>query len=264
MKKKVLNEDEVIERKKLRGKGEEYRKGLDYDDGNKIVSWFGNFVQLIENYGIKRMIQAFILIVACISFMIFANAMNNEEIIESWLTREIDIHAEGTDIRTEITPKVNASLIKMMYELEGDRVSVLEMHNGKENPTSLPFDFSDMTYEETRGKVPYIADEYEDMNMSKYTFPQYLYEHRTFIGTIDEIYEIDKKLALRLELNGIKYVGIILIRTTTDIGFLMASYTHDPSKSREDIYAELTYYVQEIGSYLDYLKQLDLRTRKII
>jgi hypothetical protein len=96
-----------------------------------------------------------------------------------------------------------------------------------------------MTYEETRGKIPYIADEYEDMNMSKYTFPQYLYDHRTFIGTIDEIYEIDKKLALRLDANSIKYVGIILIRTTTDIGFLMVSYTHEPSKTREEIYAEL-------------------------
>jgi hypothetical protein len=41
----------------------------------------------------------------------------------------------------------------------------------------------------------------------------------------------------------------------------MVSYTHEPTLSREDIYAELTYYVQEIGTYLDYIKQLELRTK---
>ena len=262
MKKKVLNEEEVTERKKLRGKGEEYRKGLDYEDGNKVVKWFGSFVQLIDNYGIKRMIQAFILIVACVSFMIFANAMNNEEIIESWLTREIDIHAEGTDIRTEITPKVNASLIKMMYELEGDRTCVLEMHNGKENPTSLPFNYCDMTYEQTRDRIPYIAEEYEDLNMSKFEFPYYLYEHKIFVGSIDDIYNLDKKLAMRLEMNDVKYVGIVVIRGTDDIGFLMVSYLDKPTVTDETITTTLIYYVQEVGAYLDYHVQSERRKNK--
>lgn len=246
---------------------------LDYEDSGKMVGWLERITNIISTYGMKRVLQAFLLIVMTLVLLLTVNALYNqstmdkvivktEEILDEKLKGDDLDHEIGTSIRREVTPKISKTLVRMLYELDADRVCILEMHNGKENPTSLPFDFSDMTYEETRGKIPYIADEYEDMNMSKYTFPQYLYNHRTFIGTIDEIYEIDKKLALRLDANSIKYVGIILIRTTTDIGFLMVSYTHEPSKTREEIYAELTYYVQEIGSYLDYLKQLDLRTRK--
>ena len=52
--------------------------------------------------------------------------------------------------------------------MNADRVSVLEMHNGKENPTSLPFLYCDMTYEETRDHVPYVAEEYEDFSTNVY------------------------------------------------------------------------------------------------
>ena len=98
--------------------------------------------------------------------------------------------------------------------------------------------------------------------MSKYTFPSYIYEHRFFIGSIEEIYNLDKKLALRLDGNDVKYVGIILVRTSVDIGFLMVSYNQIPELTRDDIYAHLSYYAQEIGSYLDYEKQKELKDRK--
>lgn len=242
----------VQKRKKIYGKKDEDRKSLDYDDGSKIVNWYGSVVKLISEHGMFKMLQALALIVITVFFIMFANAMNNEEIIEKYLIAETDIHTEGTNIRTEISPKVNNSMLKLMYELEADRVSVLEMHNGKENPTSLPFIYCDMTYEHTRDKIPYISEEYEDLNMAKFTFPYYLYEHKIFIGSLEEIYEIDKRLAMRLELNNTKYIGIIIVRGSEDIGFLMVSYMEKPEITDEKIHDCLIYYVQEVGAYLDY------------
>ena len=246
------NTENVQKRKKIYGKRDEDRKSIDYEDGNKIVSWYGNLVNLISEHGMTKMLQAFVLIVISVFFLMFANALNNEEIIEKYLTTEIDIHSEGTDIRTEVSPKVNNSLLKLMYELEADRVSVLEMHNGKENPTSLPFIYCDMTYEHTKDRIPYVSEEYENLNMAKFTFPYYLYDHKIFIGSLEEVYKIDKRLAMRLELNGIKYIGIIIIRGSDDIGFLMISYLEKPDITDEKIHDNLIYYVQEIGAYLDY------------
>ena len=253
-KEKLKNEDENLQKKKRReyGKKDEYRKGIDYEDGNKIVNWYGNIVELISEYGMGKMLQAFLLIVASVFFLLFANALNNEEIIEQWITRESDDHAIGTNIRTEISPKVNNSLLKLMYELDADRVSVLEMHNGKENPTSLPFIYCDMTYEHTKGKLPYVSEEYEDLNMAKFTFPYYIYDHKYFIGSIEEVFEIDKRLAMRLDMNNVKYMGIIIIRGTNDIGFLMVSFNEKPEITDEVIRENLSYYVQEVGAYLDY------------
>jgi hypothetical protein len=88
--------------------------------------------------------------------------------------------------------------------------------------------------------------------MSKFQFPSFLYKNKIFYGTVDDIMEIDKKLGLRLEMNDVKYIGMILIRTNIDIGFMTISWLEEPEMSRDAIIADLTYYVQEIGTYLDY------------
>ena len=249
----LLEENENLQKKKkLRGKSEAKRRSLDIDDGGKIVSWYDSLVRLISEHGMKRMLQAFVLIVASVSFLMFANALNNEEIIEQWLIRENEAHVTGTEIRNDISPKVQHTLTKMLYEMKADRTCVLEMHNGKENPTSLPFMYCDMSFEYTRDRIPYVSEEYENLNMSRFTFPHYIYENKFFVGDIAEIYTIDKKLAMRLETNDVKYAGIVMIHTTQDIGFLMVSYIEKPDLTDDQIYAYLSYYVQEIGVCLDY------------
>lgn len=254
MGKEVLNDnnENVQKRKKIYGKKDEDRRSLDVDDGGKVISWYSSIVKLISEHGMWKMLQALGLIVISVFFLMFANALNNEEIIEQWLIKNDDVHTEGTNIRNEVSPKVNNVLLKMMYELNADRVCVLEMHNGKENPTSLPFIYCDMTYEHTRDRIPYVSDEYEDLNMAKFTFPYYLYEHKLFIGSVEEIYSIDKRLAMRLDMNNVKYVAIIYVRGSSDIGFLMVSYMDKPNVSNEKIHDSMIYYVQEIGAYLDY------------
>ena len=154
---------------------------LDYEDSNKMVGWLERLTNIISTYGMKRVLQAFLLVVMTLILLLTVNALYNqstmdkviiktEEILEEKLKdSEID-HEIGTTIRREVTPKISKTLVRMLYELDADRVCILEMHNGKENPTSLPFLYCDMTYEEVREHVPYISDEYENLNMSKFYF----------------------------------------------------------------------------------------------
>lgn len=249
--------DNELNELKERVNSSPYHRRLDMDDGAKVVGWFERIVQIVHTYGMKTVCFTFLTVAAFIALIMFANALDNQQVIEKWLIGQEKEHVIGSNIRKEINPKVTKSMTKFLYKMDADRVCVLEMHNGKENPTSLPFVYCDMTYEETRDSIPYISEEYVDLNMSKYNFPVYLYKHRYFIGNVDEVYKIDKKLALRLEANGVKYCGIILLRTNIDIGFLMISYLKEPTISDNTILAELSYYVQEIGSYLDYAKQLE-------
>ncbi|MBR6516961.1 MAG: hypothetical protein IKT40_09025 [Bacilli bacterium] len=235
----------------------ENRRRMEFDDGTKVVNWVENIVSLISRYGMKKLLQALFLVASVVCFIMFVNAVDNQKIIEEWIKKEPEIHEVGANIRKEVTPQISKALVRMLYVIEGDRVAILEMHNGKENPTSLPFLYCDMTYEETKDRVPYVSDEYEDLNMSKFNFITYIYENRYFIGTIEEIYSIDKKLAMRMELNNVKYCGIMLIRTNVDIGFLMVSYLNEPTINEHKILAELSYYAQEVGTYLDYTKQVE-------
>lgn len=240
------------------------KRRLDFDDGAKVVNWLERIVSLIQNYGMKKIIQALLLIASIIFFVMFVNAIDNQKIIENFIAKQPITHDYGAQIRKEITPKINNTLVKMLYSMGGDRVSILEMHNGKENPTALPFLYCDMTYEETVDRVPYVSEEYENLNMSKFNFPSYLYENRFFIGSIEEIYDIDKKLAMRMDMNGVKYAGIILLHSNVDIGFLMISYLNEPTLSKEKVYANLSYYAQELSTYLDFKTQQEIRDKKKI
>ena len=248
----MLNE----ETSKVRGKGH-IKREINLEESEKVISWYANIVELINRYGISKLLQAFSLIVLTVSFLMFANAFHNEEVIEKWLVEKEKAHDDGTKMRNEINPEVNKLLIKLLYEVGADRACVIEMHNGKENPTSLPFNFCDMTYEQTRERVPYISDEYENLNMSKYTFPYYVYSNSYYIGDVESVFQIDKRLAMRLEVNDVKYIGMIIIRGTSDIGFLMVSFFEKPEISDEKLRSVLIYYVQEVGFYLDYAARVN-------
>lgn len=260
MKEEEINDTELEElEERVEERKTTQRRTLDMDDGGKVINWFERLVQIVDKYGFKTIVLTFLLITSSIGLVMLANAIENQHVIEKWLSSDNTTHTIGTDIRKEINPKVTKTMTKLLYKMEADRISILEMHNGKENPTALPFIYCDMTYEETTDMIPYVSEEYVDLNMSKFTFPSYLYKHRYFIGSVEEIYSIDKKLAMRLEANNVKYCGIILIRTNIDIGFLMLSYMEKPTKSNDLILAELSYYVQEIGTYLDYAKQVEIK-----
>ena len=217
-----------------------------------IFGWVEKFLFLIHNYGFKKILQALMLIGLCVTFILVYNTVKEENLIKDIITQESDIHSTASEVRKEVDPKITKTLTRMLYSMNADRVSVLEMHNGKENPTSLPFLYCDMTYEETRDNISYVSEEYEDLNMSKFQFPSFLYKNKIFYGSVEEIIEIDKKLGLRLEMNDVKYIGMVLIRTNTDIGFVTISWMEEPDMTRDAIIADLTYYVQEIGTYLDY------------
>lgn len=231
------------------------RRVLDMNDGEKMVGWFERIVMIVDKHGWLKVLSVFAFVVFMVASLMFMNAIDNQNVMERWIEKKETEHAIGKDIRQKIDPKVSESMIKILYTMQADRVSILEMHNGKENMTSLPFLYCDMTYEKTLDGVPYVSEEYENLNMSKFSFPDYLYKNKYFIGEIETIYAIDKKLAMRLETNNVKYCGIALIRTNIDIGFLMVSFSEKPKMDDTEILSDLLYYVQEIGTYLDYAKQ---------
>lgn len=227
------------------------------NDGDRPINWLEKIVGLIDKFGfIKIICTILILFVAYFGWNLMS-AINYEQMAEQIVKTKAIEHTTASAIRLKNNPKVMLALTRMLNDLDGDRASVLEMHNGKENPTSLPFIYCDMTYEETRGKIPYVSEEYENLNMSKFTFPTYLWKNRYFVGTVEELYEIDKKLASRLEMNDVKYFGIMIMKNEIEIGFLMISYNEIPTEfEAHDIHVKLSDYAQEISFYLDLNKNV--------
>lgn len=248
--------------KKVNGNKSPKKHYVEPDDGEEVVSWIGNVTNLIHTYGIKKVLQAILLIVSLISFLMFANALDNQDIIEHFIEDAYKSHTMGFNIRNDVNPKVNTEILKLLYESGADRVSVLEMHNGKENPTSLPFKYCEMTYEQTRDGIPYISEEYSNLNMSKYMFANYVYQKKIFLGDVSDIRDIDKKLEMMLSLNDVKCFGVILLNTNVEIGFLVVSYNNEPEISKEELTSKLIRSSQIISNLLDYTKQVELKNNK--
>lgn len=232
------------------------------NDSGMVINWLHGVVELVKTHGMKRLSQALLVIFLVFSMVIFFRAITNKQVVETLIEQNLITHTIGTDIRTEISPEVNKLLTRMVYEMKCDRALVLEMHNGKENPTNLPFIYCDVTYEETRDRISYVGDEYVNLNMGKYNFPEYLYKNVYYVGSVADLYAIDKKLAMRIDANETKYIAISLMRTTVDIGFLMVSYKEEPTLTRQEMLGKLAYYVQEIGVYLDYNVQIAKKQKK--
>lgn len=236
--------------------------------GDKPIGFIERMFELIFKHGFFKSVCAILLILACVMLWQFINALNYEKIAEKVVQEMVEKqmeakkeHSEGTDIRIHNTPKIVGVLTKAIYELGADRAAVLEMHNGKENPSELPFVYCDMTYEETRDRTPYVSDEYSDMNMGKYHFFTYLMDERIFTGSTDELWSIDKKFASKVQTNDAQYIAMVVIKNEVEIGFFVVSFLHQPTIDKHKLEVKLTDFAQELGYLLDMTPKSPQKTK---
>ena len=219
--------------------------------GETPIGMIERIMTIVDKFGIGKIIIVILITLFTYFAWQLVSAIRYDEIATKIAEQEVVIHSQNEHIRMVNSEKIRTSMIKLHHKSYADRVSVIEMHNGKENPTGLPFRYCDMTYEVVSDTIEYISDEYEDVNMSKFTFPEYLYKYRYFIGTTEKLRDVDKKLASKLEMNDVYYFGIMLIRNSQEIGFLMISYNEKPDLTVNEIGSMLSDHAQEIGYYLD-------------
>lgn len=230
-----------------------------------ILDTLGRVIEWVDKYGLIKMIKALFFCVATAVCVLFMSETFQKRIAEAARNSNDTTHAIGTELRSEVSTKINGKLLKMAINMGADRAFVFEMHNGKENPTNLPFNYCDMTYEEVNDaekKVCFISDNFENINMGRFNFPYYIDEHNYFIGTIEEFCEMDKKMGYRLMDENITYVAMILIKTHKEIGFLGVTFSSEPSMTKDEIHGKLGTYVQEIACLLDYTKQREIYDRR--
>ena len=241
--------------------------------GDKPISFFERMIELIFKHGLFKSIGAFLLIMACVMIWQFINALNYDKVAEKIVTELVekqtkdkldakDEHAAGSALRLQNNGKIQRVLTHLLYDTGADRVSVLEMHNGKENPSSLPFVYCDMTYEETKDKVAYVSDEYEQLNMGKYPFFTHLINERVVFLSTEEILQIDKKFYNKLELNDTKYIAMLVIKNELDVGFLVVSFMNEPKIERHQLLVKLNDCAQQLGVLLDLSPETNKHTNE--
>ena len=216
-------------------------------------------IKIINKYGLFKVFQA--LCVIGIFVYLLYNAHNVGEAVKGIVQNEMELHTErieqehsdAIEVRQKIKPQIDAALYEALSKLDADRVFIMELHNGNNNTSGLPFVYGEMTYEQIRSGMTHIDDDYINLNLSRFAFPLYLEKERIWQGTIEELSTVDDKLAKRLSSNDVTYFAIAHIHGVSNLlGYFGISYCNNKKhKDAKEITVQLTMTTQRLAILLD-------------
>jgi hypothetical protein len=195
--------------------------------------------------------------------LVFAYTASKDQEVVRMTAHSLAAEQQDENIRDfVVTPKIQRDMEIMVYSLNADRAFIFELHNGKKNVSGLPFRFADMTYEEVNRerKIDKVAMKYQDVPLTLYRYPEYLHKEKIFIGTIDEIEQVDYDFAQCIREDGGVYLGMIYMNIDGQpLGFLGVSF-HDMNNVPDDnvIETKLTENARIISELLDLQTQINL------
>lgn len=194
------------------------------------------------------------------------NIVKNEKFVEKSTNKFLVDERKKESIRDDITPMIQRDIETILYSLNADRVFIFELHNGVTNPSGLPFAFANMNYEVVNRErnIDRVYEKYKDVPLTMYTYPEYMRKYKFFIGTSDEIADIDYEFAKRLKNDGGKFVAMVYMSNgETPLGFLGVSF-HDVNRvpQHDLIENKVKSYGIVIGELLDLKKQLEKKFEK--
>ena len=233
-------------------------KQQDDDQINDNLGILERTLKMIAKYGPFRVLGGlFVLVLFGLTIALFINQKRIvTSIIEGQKTEETQKHSSIMQLRlNQINPQIDAILLKLLIETGSDRVFIIEMHNGSNNPTGLPFVYGEITYEQMIDpNMDPIAEEYGTMNLSRFSFISYVYKNKLFRGSLGDLNLIDPKLANRMLQNDVKYIYLAsLTGSNTAIGFLGATYINKPINMSAD--GKIMDASQKIAILLDLYQQ---------
>lgn len=218
------------------------------------MDWLINFIETVNKFGFINVLSCLIYILLFIILYFLYVWVRSGHALDFFQSQAVSKKKKADKARLDANKQLDTLLLQLRAESHSDLVGILEMHNGKDNPCGLPFLYLDLTYESTAHGVPSITKECTDMSLSHYPISNYLFENRFFIGKVEDLEDIDEKLKMKLEANDFKYVGIIMLNTKHEIGFLELLYKSAPKITKNKIHANLGDFAQKISPILDYTK----------
>lgn len=173
------------------------------------VSTFGRMIEIVKNNSLWTLFKTFVVAVffGLLAFVI----LNPTYIFEKYQEYEDKKHSEELAERFNRMEELNGELSETLMELHADRAFFIEYHNSVKSLQGAPFAYGSMSFEKLHPNrdVMFMADEYSDFPLTKYEMVSYLYENKFFIGTIDELMEIDMRLATKLQASNVTQVALI-------------------------------------------------------
>ena len=218
------------------------------------VNMFETMVNVVKNNKMFDIVKTFLIFVLLV--YITYNITELPKIVKNVFnarTTELQMeHDTAVDRRRSIKPQIDAILFETMNTLNADRIYVIEMHNGTNNTSGLPFIYGEMTYEQARRNVEHVDEDYVSINLSRFEYPLYLEKNQIFCGTIDDLAKIDERMAFRLKATDATYVGGVAMHgVENELGYIGITYCNTEPVGRQEIIRVLSIASQKLTALLD-------------
>ena len=160
-------------------------------------------------------------------------------------------------IRDKVSRSVERELKKLVYTIHASRAVIFELHNGKENTTSLPFRYVDMSYEvinDNQEEVRFLSGNFQNIPLTHYRMPFLVAERYVSLGTLEQAKKDDPRFGQMMsDAGGRYYGGVVLKSNDVIIGFLCVFFDKgykplDGPNNGEQILKD---YAKVISSLLD-------------
>lgn len=173
------------------------------------ISAFGKLINLVKNNSLWVLLKT--LVVSAFFGLLIFTILNPTFIFEKYKEYEERRHSMELSQRFDRMEILNRELNETLMELHADRAFFIEYHNSVKSLQGAPFAYGSMSFEKIHPnrEIVFMADEYSDFPLTKYETVTYLYENKVFIGTIDDLMNIDKRLATKLKASNVTQVALI-------------------------------------------------------
>lgn len=173
------------------------------------VSTFGRMIDIVKNNSLWTLFKTFV-VVAFFGLLAFI-ILNPAYIFEKYQEFDDKKHSQELAERFDKMEDLNRELNETLMELHADRTFFIEYHNSVKSLQGAPFAYGSMSFEKIHPnrEIMFMADEYSDFPLTKYETVSYLYENKFFIGRIEDLKKIDKRLATKLQASNVTQVVLI-------------------------------------------------------
>ena len=147
---------------------------------------------------------------------------------EKWKKTE---HTEAIENSMKNSVLIQNELETLRERVGANRVLLLSYHNTTSSLVGVPYIFLTAEAESIGSGTHPVAEGYERVKTSLYPFVNYLNRETYFCGDIEELRDIDKALAYRLEGNDVRHFAAMNIEGEQPLGVLFISYTDELHKT---------------------------------
>ena len=195
---------------------------------DKGLGVFERLVNFFKKYSVWEVLKTLILSVL-IGYTIYLS-LNPEIVFNAYEKWRKDEHTEAIENSMKNSVLIQNELETLRERVGASRVILLSYHNTTSSLVGVPYIFLTAEAESIGSGTHPVAEGYERVKTSLYPFVNYLNRETYFSGNIEELREIDKSLAYRMEGNDVQHFAAMNIEGEQPLGVLFITYTSDVDK----------------------------------